>query len=284
MTQLKDGVHESPITDFSWSRNGALCGTGSKDKCVRIFDPRQEGEDVIVIDKGCGMHVGPKPIKLVFDKLGRVITFGMGSNSREAKVWDLRNPTKAISKIRLDKGSGTFLPWYDEALNLIFLGEKGSPSVKVLEMIEEAPYYYHCCTIKADMGSGGSPKGMCVCPKIACDVMASEVARMMFIGRDNVVPAFCVVPRRSKQFQDDLFPEDRIGVAGQEAENYFGGNNADPVLGSMDPKKRAANGGTGGFKKAKSRAEVESELATSQARIRLLEAEIASMRGQLANA
>jgi coronin-1B/1C/6 len=269
-------VHDSPITDFKWNRNGSLCGTGCKDKKVRIFDPRLEGESVVEIDA----HPGSKPIKLTFDKLGRVLTFGMGKTDREMKVWDPRNPAKPLFKLRLGKGSGTMLPWYDEALDLVYLGEKGSPTVQVLEMIEDNSYY-KCATVRAEV-HGGSPKGMCLCPKLACDVMQSEVARMMFVGRDCVCPAFCVVPRRSKQFQEDLFPEDRIEAAGQSAETYFAGGDADPVLGSMDPKQRQNSGGGSTFKKAKSRAEVEAELAQAQARIRLLEAEIASMRGQLA--
>lgn len=275
-----DGEDWGLVTDLQWNYDGSRLGTSSKDKNVRIFDPRNMDSTMMISEP----HNGSKAIKIVFaDKIEKVITFGSSKQSRrEWKVWDPRNPSKHLSKGKIDQGSGTFLPSFDVGTNLIFLPGKGDSTVRTFEVIPEAPWVQVCNDFRL---SGNSPKGFCVAPKRSCDVMSCEVRRLLRLTTKNVEPLKMTIPRRSKSFQPALYPDDFAGVPALDADSWMAGENKAPVLASMDPKKAGESKSAGAtFTKSKSRAELEAELKATQAHARLLKAEIESMQKQLADA
>ena len=75
-------------TTLEWSSNGSLLGCMSKDKTLKIFDPRKEGGAMTA-----NSHEGARPQKLCW--LGdsqTILSTGYSKLSeRQFAVWDLRD-------------------------------------------------------------------------------------------------------------------------------------------------------------------------------------------------
>lgn len=263
---------DDAITDIKWSRDGKLLGSTCKDHVIRLLDLRSGDKPVLAFEKS---HQGSKPTKLCFvNKFNRLYSFGLGrNNSRVCKVWDMRKQDKCMSENKLDRGSGTLLPFYESATNLIFVGGKGESIVRIMEATEDKPYLDTYSTPRF----GGSAVGYCMIPKRCCDVSKNEVARLLRVLPDHIESLSFTIPRRSTTFQKDLYPDCRAGIPSLSASEWFGGSDKDPVLMSMDPKKRSSSVGSASgvpvFEKSKSRADVEAELEAAKYKLRVLKAE-----------
>lgn len=272
---------KDPIQDIKWNEGGSLLGISCKDKSVRLFDPRAGMDGAIVIENA--HKGGKKPTKLCFvDKMERLYTFGMGgSNAREAKAWDLRNPGKHIGKIGIDRGSGTLLPFYEKSTGLIFVGGKGDSKVRVMEATSQAPFI----ALHTQPRFDASAVGYCVVPKRALDTKVNEVAMILRLRPDMVEPLSFRIPRKAKSFQKDLYTDAPSGVPSMSADEWMNGKNEPPQLMSLDPKKRASYSSDGSgavFEKAKSRADIEAELKAAKYKLRVLKAEVDLYKKQLA--
>jgi len=268
---------DDAITDIAWNRNGSLLGSTCKDHVIRISDLRTGKKPVLEFAKS---HQGAKPTKLCFvNNFNRLYTFGKGrNNSRVAKIWDMRKQADAMTESKLDRGSGTLLPFYEPATNLIFVGGKGESTVRIMEATENKPYLDSYSTSRF----GGSAVGYCAIPKRACDTSKNEVMRLLRVLPDHIEPLSFTIPRRSTTFQKDLYPDCYAGVSSLSASKWFEGTDEDPVTMSMDPRKRASSVGSApGFEKSKSRQDVENELEAAKYKLRVLKAECELYKKQL---
>ena len=166
---------DNAICDVQWNRDGSLMGTTCKDHVIRMSDLRAGEKPVLAFEKS---HQGSKPSKLCFvNNFNRVYSFGNGrSNSRVCKVWDLRKQASAMSEIKIDRGSGTLLPFYESATNLIFVGGKGESTVRIMEAVSDKPYLD---VYTSSRFTSGSAMGYCAIPKRACDTSKNEVIRLL---------------------------------------------------------------------------------------------------------
>lgn len=291
--------HKDLIQSILWNEDGSLMFTSCKDKKGRFFDPRV-GTPVGKFSP----HESVKACKGVFmTSMNKFVTVGATKQAkRELKVWDIRklDDTGIVKKLSLDASAGTMMPFYDRANKLLFVGGKGDGSLRIYEMAEDSKVIYEC----SQMSTGAEPcKGLCALPKASCDVMACETMRMLKLSSQRVSELKFVIPRKSDDFQEDLFPPDYAGQPAQSAADYFNGANAAPVLMSLDPEQRtdvaatafsAKSAGGGAAKSSvtpsnfvnsdgQSNTDLQKELAAANAKIRALEAEIKQLEAKLAS-
>lgn len=118
------------VTSVSWNYDGSVCATASKDKALRVVDPR--GSSVAAEVQA---HTGAKGklfiilylyylnliiLILIFvgwravwcGKLDRIATVGFTKGAeRELMLWDARNLGKALNTTRLDVSPAAPLPF-----------------------------------------------------------------------------------------------------------------------------------------------------------------------------
>ncbi|KAM7234478.1 hypothetical protein CapIbe_014636 [Capra ibex] len=186
-----DDMHSDMIYNVSWNRNGSLICTASKDKKVRVIDPRKQE---IVAEKEKA-HEGARPMRAIFLADGNVFTTGFSRMSeRQLALW---NP--------------------------------GDSSIRYFEITDESPYVHYLNTFS----SKEPQRGMGYMPKRGLDVNKCEIARFFKLHERKCEPIIMTVPRKSDLFQDDLYPDTAGPEAALEAEEWFEGRNADPLLISL---------------------------------------------------
>ncbi|XP_025916174.1 coronin-1C isoform X3 [Apteryx rowi] len=181
-----DDMHVDVIYNVSWNRNGSLICTSSKDKKVRVIDPRKQ--EIIA-----------------------------------------KNMEEPIALHEMDTSNGVLLPFYDPDTNIIYLCGKGDSSIRYFEITDESPYVHYLNTFS----SKEPQRGMGFMPKRGLDVNKCEIARFFKLHERKCEPIIMTVPRKSDLFQDDLYPDTAGPEAALEAEEWFEGKNADPLLISL---------------------------------------------------
>ena len=267
---------DKPITDLKWRFDGSALGVLTRDQRMQVMDPRSSDKANGVLFEDC--HQGAKAMKMAFiDSFERIFTFGVGrTNAREFKVWDIRNPSKALDKTTYDRGSGTLIPFYERSTNLLFVAGKGDSSMKILEAFEADPF----AAIHSQVSFGESAVGYCVLPRRSLDTKKCEVARILRLTTTSIQPLSLRIPRRATNFQKDLYKDDVAGIPSMTASQYFSGESKPPVLTSLDPAKQNGAGGESNGS-GKSRADVERELAVAKRKLRILKAEVSLYKSQL---
>lgn len=115
---------------MSWSANGALMVTTSRDKKLRIWDVRQERPAHVVPG-----HSGAKNSRAVWmGEHDRVATTGFSKMSdRQLALWDIRDPKEPVGGFTmLDSISGVCMPFWDDSTKCLYLAGKGCVSKSVL--------------------------------------------------------------------------------------------------------------------------------------------------------
>ncbi|XDA85461.1 hypothetical protein R6Z07F_015238 [Ovis aries] len=221
-----DDMHSDMIYNVSWNRNGSLICTASKDKKVRVIDPRKQE---IVAEKEKA-HEGARPMRAIFLADGNVFTTGFSRMSeRQLALWNPKNMEEPIALHEMDTSNGVLLPFYDPDTSIIYLCGKGDSSIRYFEITDESPYVHYLNTFS----SKEPQRGMGYMPKRGLDVNKCEIARFFKLHERKCEPIIMTVPRKSDLFQDDLYPDTAGPEAALEAEEWFEGRDADPLLVSL---------------------------------------------------
>ncbi|XP_006894887.1 PREDICTED: coronin-1C isoform X2 [Elephantulus edwardii] len=221
-----DDMHSDMIYNVSWNRNGSLICTASKDKKVRVIDPRKQE---IIAEKEKA-HEGARPMRAIFLADGNVFTTGFSRMSeRQLALWNPKNMQEPIALHEMDTSNGVLLPFYDPDTSIIYLCGKGDSSIRYFEITDESPYVHYLNTFS----SKEPQRGMGYMPKRGLDVNKCEIARFFKLHERKCEPIIMTVPRKSDLFQDDLYPDTAGPEAALEAEEWFEGKNADPILISL---------------------------------------------------
>ena len=225
-------LHSKLIQDLKWNGDGSQLCTASKDRALRFFDPRAPGECTVVED----VHKGLKTFKMCFlDNHQQYVTVGFNRQARrELKTYDARTNT-CLNTHGLDQSSGLLFPFYDQGTNLLYLIGRGDSNIRIFERTSDSPYQYECSNERVS----GAVKGVCMAPKRVLDVENTETTRFLKMEADQIQTIKYVIPRRDAGFQEDLFPDDYAGIPALSAEAWLGGENASPVLMSLDPDERS---------------------------------------------
>eukprot|EP00536_Pseudo-nitzschia_multiseries_P017745 jgi/Psemu1/70315/estExt_Genemark1.C_17830002 len=229
-----------PTQDIAWDARGEHYAVTTKDKCIRIIDPRT-GEETAVIE---GAHDGSNAIKVQWldnDGIeGKIVSTGSNNrNGREMKVWDLKDTSKPLHTEQVDTASGALLPLFDIDSNVIYLCGKGHGQIRPYQYDEsKEPHLYK---LNDGFRSTTSGKGYCMVPKRGLDIMGCETARIMKVtNSDGIHPLSFIVPRKSEAFQDDLFPPAAAASPAHTAEEWIAGSCQLPKTMCLDPKSKGS--------------------------------------------
>jgi len=220
--------HTDIIQSSSWDYTGQLYSTASKDKKVRVLDPRANA-----IVQEVEAHVGVKGMRVLF--LGsqeKLFSMGFSKTSeRQFSLWEPRKLTEPIRTENIDTASGILMPFYDNDCNVLYLAGKGDGNIRYYELVDENPYVYFLTEFK----SATPQRGMGWTPKLGMDLQSCEIARLLKLTATAVEPISFAVPRKSDIFQDDLYPPTFSGEPTLDAEDWCSGSNGKPKLCSLAP-------------------------------------------------
>ncbi|XP_075052978.1 coronin-6 isoform X3 [Mixophyes fleayi] len=139
------------------------------------------------------------------------------------------NFEEPIALQEMDTSNGVLLPFYDPDSSIVYLCGKGDSSIRYFEITAEPPYVHYLSTFS----SKEPQRGMGFMPKRGLDVSKCEIARFFKLHERKCEPIVMTVPRKSELFQDDLYPDTPGPEPALEAEEWFSGQNADPILVSL---------------------------------------------------
>uniref|UniRef100_A0A7M4E3H1 Coronin n=1 Tax=Crocodylus porosus TaxID=8502 RepID=A0A7M4E3H1_CROPO len=219
LTELES--HGDQLQSLAWKQDGALLGTSCKDKKLRIFDPRAKP----TASQSVQGHENNKDSRLIWmDASDYLLSVGFNQmREREVKLWDTRRFSHSLLSCALDSSSGyVWVPlcpgnprvWGE---NLLYCFEV-SPLQPALTQVNQ------CVT-------EGKTQGAALVPKLALDVMACEVARVLQLTDSFIVPISYTVPRKSVQeFHEDLFPDSAGTLPSASSQEWWAGDNKQPSL------------------------------------------------------
>lgn len=259
------------VQDIIWDYTGDNFAYSSKDKNVRLVDARSNSV-ASLIEKA---HEGSKCVKLAYlGDSGKMLSFGASRQSaREMKVWDIANLDKPLHTETVDTAAGGLIPLYDDDTKVLYLCGKGDGTVRLYEYEEKTPFMYKL----GDSYRSNTPgKGYCTVPKRGLDILKHETVRMLKVtNSDGVQPLNFYVPRKSSDFQEDIFPDTAAGTPAHTFAEWFEGSSMAPTLMSLNPNGGSSNAPVVPKKKFKSVAVLSKELETAKERIALLETKLA---------
>lgn len=265
--QACTGTVKSEKGAFSaaWNSDGSLIGTCDKAKEIHIFDPRTNGEGLVV---GKGPDGTKTPRFIWAEKLNKIVVLGFTrSSTRQYMIYDMKAPGECITQENIDQSAGLMMEMYDQDNNILWMAGKGDSSVKYFELTESAPFIHYL----SEFTDPSSQKGIGWAPKYSCDTTKCEIAKCYRVLRDTIQPVSFCVPRKSEMFQEDIYPETQHWEAAATAEDYAGGKNAAPKMVTMDPEQRGDGPKEVAFEAKKSYEQLEEELAAALKKIAQLE-------------
>lgn len=213
------------IFHVSWCWTGDRIVVTSKDKKIRIFDPRtgdKEGE--------ADGHDGAKPQRAIYLRNDLIFTTGFSKMSERQYSLRSESGLEPIILETLDTSNGVLYPFYDPDVNLLYLCAKGDSNIRYFEITDEAPFVHYINTYQ----SSEPQRGIGFMPKRGCDVFNNEIARLYKLHSKGLCEVISfTVPRKSELFQDDLYPDTQGDVPALTAKQWMDGENAEPFLISL---------------------------------------------------
>ncbi|RZF43495.1 hypothetical protein LSTR_LSTR005231 [Laodelphax striatellus] len=207
--------HPDVIYSLSFNKDGSRLATTCKDKKLRIIDPRSG----YVISEGM-CHAGTRSSKVAYlGGSGRLVTTGFARHSdRQIAIWAEDSLAAPLHVETVDSSSGVIFPYYDADTSMLYLAGKGDGNIRYYEVVDEAPWIHFLSQYLS-----GSPQNL------------SEVFRFykLHATRGMCEPISMIVPRKSDQFQEDLYPDTAAPVPALSASDWLNGINRAPVLMSM---------------------------------------------------
>lgn len=213
--------HCDAVLDQNWSLVGDWLVTSSRDKAIRVFDPRKGPSSVA---ERPNAHLGVKGIRIAWLGEGdRFLTTGFGrASEREVALWDMRRLEVPTTVLTIDSASGPLLPFFDADCGLLYLAGRGDGNIRYFELLSEAPYLFPLAEYK----SSDPQRGLALLPKRAVSVADNEIARFIKVYGSLPVlePLSFRVPRRdSVTFQRDIYPDTLSAEPSLSAKEFFDG-------------------------------------------------------------
>lgn len=219
--------HNEVIQSLSWSTNGSLLVTTSRDKKLRVWDVRQEKPAVETTG-----HAGAKNSRAVWmGEHDRIATTGFSRMSdRQLALWDIKAPREPVGGFQmLDSISGVCMPFWDDGTQCLYLAGKGDGNIRYYEYENDEFQYL------SEYKSADPQRGVAFVPKRGVNTHENEVMRGYKTVNDAYIePISFIVPRRADAFQDDIYPP-TIGLkSAMSANEYFEGGEGVPPKISME--------------------------------------------------
>ncbi|KAK9462481.1 uncharacterized protein V1516DRAFT_662517 [Lipomyces oligophaga] len=220
--------HKDMVLSMSFNYVGSLLATTSRDKKIRIWDPRSEK----VVVEGPG-HAGAKNQRIVWlGELDRLATTGFSRMSdRQVAIWDSTDINKGPigDFYMLDSSAGICMPYYDPSTKCLYLAGKGDGNIRYYEYENDELFPL------SEYKSSEPQRGIAFMPKRGVSVHENEVVRAYKSVNDSYVePIQFIVPRRSEMFQSDIYPDCPSAEPALSAEEWFSGKDAAPKVISLE--------------------------------------------------
>ena len=192
--------HNDIVQSLSWSANGSMLVTTSRDKKLRFWDVRQQKPAHEVTS-----HAGAKNSRCVWlGEHDRVATTGFSKMSeRQLGLWDVRDPSKPVGGdlVFLDQSSGVGMPFWDDGCQILYIAGKGDGNIRYYE------YENDKFEFLSEHKSPEPQRGLAFMPKRGVNTHENEVMRAFKTVNDTYIePIAFIVPRRSENFQEDIYP------------------------------------------------------------------------------
>ncbi|XP_064318172.1 coronin-7 isoform X2 [Phalacrocorax carbo] len=226
--------HGDQLQSLTWKRDGRLLSTSCKDKKLRIFDPRASP----AASQSVPGHENNKDSRLLWmGSSDYLISIGFSQmREREVKLWDTRRFTVAMLTMVLDTSPGAAIPLYDADTGLLVLAGKGENLLYCFEAVPTQPALTQVTQCRTE----GSTRGLAAVPRLALDVMACEVLRVLQLTDTALIPISYVVPRKSVQdFHEDLFPDCAGMLPATGAQAWWAGDSQQVRRVSLNPARRS---------------------------------------------
>lgn len=220
--------HPDMVTSMSFSYNGSHLATVSRDKKLRVWDIREEK----IVSEGSA-HQGAKNQRVVWlGNSDRLATTGFSRLSdRQIGVWDAFNLEKGDlgGFYNIDQSSGILMPFFDDSNKILYIAGKGDGNIRYYEFQNDELFEL------SEFQSTDPQRGFAVAPKRFVDVKSNEVLKCYKTVIDQTIePVSFFVPRRSEEFQDDIYPDAPSDQPALTAEEWRSGKDVDgPILISM---------------------------------------------------
>ncbi|TKA46895.1 hypothetical protein B0A54_03851 [Friedmanniomyces endolithicus] len=220
--------HSDIVQSLSWSANGSMLVTTSRDKKLRFWDVRQEKPAHEV--QG---HMGAKSSRCVWmGDHDRVVTTGFSKMSeRQLGLWDMRDPTKPVGGdfTPMSSSSAVSMPFWDDGTQMLFVAGKGDGNIVYFE------YEHDKFEPLSEYKSADPQRGLAFMPKRGVNTHENEVTRAYKTVDDRLIePIPFIVPRRSETFQDDIYPA-TVGLKpAMSSSEWLDGKTALPPKFSME--------------------------------------------------
>ncbi|KAH7098540.1 microtubule binding protein [Auriculariales sp. MPI-PUGE-AT-0066] len=216
--------HGDTIQSMDWNWAGTLLVTTSRDRKIRIFDPRASPEAVRV---GEG-HAGIKSARAVWlGQTDRIATTGFSRQSdRELSIWDA-GTLESLRKVTVDQSAGVLMPFWSDN-NVLFVAGKGDGNIRYYE------YENDNFIALSEYKSTDPQRGLCFLPRRALSVSDCEIARAYKVSGSVVEPIAFVVPRKADSFQADIFPPALAAEPSLSAAEFYNGKQAAPNMVSLE--------------------------------------------------
>ncbi|KAI9861665.1 MAG: Coronin-like protein crn1 [Vezdaea acicularis] len=214
-------THGDIVQSLSWSADGSLLVTTSRDKKLRVWDVRQQKPAQEV--QG---HNGAKSSRAVWmGEHDRIATTGFSKMSdRQLGLWDVRAPREPMNGFQvLDSISGVCMPFWDDGTQCF------DGNIRYFE------YENDKFEFLSEYKSGDPQRGLAFLPKRGINTHENEVARAFKTVNDAYIePISFIVPRRAEVFQNDIYPPTVGGKPGVSSSEWFSGKTALPPKISLE--------------------------------------------------
>lgn len=215
------------IQSASWSANGSLLVTTSRDKKLRIWDTRQERPA-----QETNGHAGAKNSRAVWlGEHDRIATTGFSRMSdRQLALWDIKAPREPLGGFQmLDSISGVCVPFWDDGTQCLYLAGKGDGNIRYYEYDNDNFEYL------SEYKSADPQRGIAFLPKRGVNMHENEVMRAYKTVNDtHIEPVSFIVPRRSETFQEDIYPPTTGLKPAMSSKEWFEGGEGLPPKLSME--------------------------------------------------
>ncbi|CAJ1085720.1 coronin-2B-like [Xyrichtys novacula] len=227
---------EALLLSVSFNTDGSRLAVASKDRRVRVLDPRT---GKILQVSSSKFHRASKVLYIRGFKM--LLSTGSSPwNHRQVVLWDPDDLSEPLYEEELDGSAGVLFPFYDPDTHMLYLAGKGDGNIRYYELSSEKPYISFLTEYRSLLPQ----KGLGVMPKRGLDVSACEVFRFyrLIAIKDLVEPLSMIVPRKeSGVFQEDLYPMTAGNQAAMTAQEWLSGMNRGPVLMPLKPGTQVPN-------------------------------------------
>ena len=141
----------------------------------------------------------------------------------------------------MEQSAAVLMPHFDEGNSVLYLWEKGGPSIQYGEIWNDSTLYYPLGHYRHD----DSIKGGSFIPKRALKVMNREIERFLNLSNNAIVPISFYLRRgkkgknnKNKEFDSEVFPNAPADRAAMTADEYLSGLNKNPTMMSLNPRDR----------------------------------------------